>query len=257
MAKAPAYAVLGGGRWARRIHGILTREGHKVTSIENTRLESGEDEAGYKSRVCASLLASHAQIAWLCDPPGPHNSLLIEAALEVGLHVLAEKPWLCSHRETDSLVALAKARKLIVGIHYEYCLLEGVEKWRHDFSPGKELTLGGRFTMSRPGPPGVNAIDNLGSHLFAIRAYAVPESRMGEICCSFEEQDERRVWIVKGGQPISSIDFLKNKEPIIERFIGKFEAALKGASFPFGLDFALRVSDDLRASRPTQECRLT
>jgi hypothetical protein len=249
MAEAPTYALLGGGRWARRIQGILAALGYRVTAIESTPLDRAEARTSYVSRLSLALSASRTRIAWLCDPPGPHTSLLTEAALQAGLHVIVEKPWLCSRSETHSLVTLARAKGLLAGVHYEYCLLDGVEKWRREFNAGRGLFFGGRFTMSRPDHLGMTAIDNLGSHLSAIRAYSVPESRVSEICCGFEQPDERRVWVMKEGLPISHINFLRSKEPIIQRFIAKFEAALEGAEFPFGLDFALRVSDDLHAPK--------
>ena len=125
--------------------------------------------------------------------------------------------------------------------------LEQAEQWRTEFHPGTGCRFGGRFLLSRSDRSGIPAIDNLGSHLLAIREYAVPSSIISEIRCSYELPDERLVWIDKGNQRVASIDLLAHGQPIIQRFIQKVEAALDGAAFPFDLEFALRVARELHA----------
>jgi len=92
MADGPAYVILGRGRWAGRMQGILASEQRRISSIPATRRTSGETDAAYRSRLAEAMSASGAQIAWLCVLPGPHVSLMIDAALDAGLHVVAEKP---------------------------------------------------------------------------------------------------------------------------------------------------------------------
>jgi hypothetical protein len=49
---------------------------------------------------------------------------------------------------------------------------------------------------------------------------------------------------------ISAINLLTHRQPIIQRFIKKVEAALNGgAAFPFDLDFALRVANAVNACK--------
>ena len=252
MAESPSYVIVGRGRWAHTMHGILAAERRRAIFIEETRRLSSESESSYRSRLSLAMSASGAQIAWLCVPPGPHIPLMVEAAISAGLNTVVEKPWLCSRAESDSLVALAQARRLLVAIHYEYCLLEGVESWRNEFKGGAGLFFGGRFTLSRHDPPAVPTIDNLRSHLLAIRAYAVPKSVVAEIHCGYGLPDERNVWVEEQNRRTGFIDFLKNHEPIIQRFIGRLEAALEGANFPFGLEFASRVADDVDALKWAQ-----
>jgi predicted dehydrogenase len=52
----------------------------------------------------------------------PHNQLapLTRAALEAGKHVLAEKPMGITLAEVDGLIALAEAKRLTLGVFYEY-----------------------------------------------------------------------------------------------------------------------------------------
>jgi hypothetical protein len=128
-------------------------------------------------------------------------------------------------------------------MHYEYCLVEQVENWRREWSPGSGLHFGGRLKISRPNHTGLSALDNLGSHLFSIHEYCASEAQISEIDCAYEQRDERRVWLEQEHRRIAEIDLLGNKEPIIQRFIAQLEAATRGADFSFGLQFALRVAE--------------
>jgi predicted dehydrogenase len=249
MTKGPAYAIVGRGRWAGRMHGVLAAEGRRIIGIEETRRRAEESDVNYQLRLAAALAASGAQIAWLCVPPGAHTRWLIQAALEAGLHTVVEKPWPCSRMESEALRALARERKLLAAIHYEYCLLEEVETWRREFNQGVGLRWNGHFTQSEHNRLGIPALENLGSHLLALRAYATPQSRIADIRCGYELPEERRVWVEKQDWSVAAIDFLGNCEPIIQRFIARVETAAEGAEFPWGLDFAMRVAEDVTAVR--------
>jgi predicted dehydrogenase len=249
MAEGPSYVILGRGRWATRMHGILVAESRRVASIPDARRTSGEDDDAYRSRLTKAMSASGAQITWLCVLPGPHVATMIDAALDAGLHIVVEKPWQGPQRTTASLIAKAKSHRRLIAIHYEYCLLKEVERWHRDFYPGTGFRFGGHFFLSRPNQTGMDAMDNLGSHLLAIRIYAAPKSELQELRCGYEQPDERAVWLEKRNTRVAFIDLLANKERIIQRFIAKVEGSLEGAEFPLDLEFALRVANDAKVLR--------
>lgn len=240
MPEQPGYAILGRGQWASRIQSILEGEQRQVTCIGNTRREPSESEESYTARLASALRGSGAQIAWLCVTPGPHVGWMMKAAIDAGVHAIVEKPWLISASETEELVRLAKRRGIVLGMHFEYCLLDEIEAWRERHQLGRGLRFGGSFAISRADRLGIPAVVNLGCHLLAIRRYAVPQSEIAELSCVYESDDERRVWVEN-----DSVDFTDNRQPIIQRFIHRFEAAIDGAEFPFGIEFALRVAEDL------------
>lgn len=244
-----AYVILGRGRWSARMQSIIASENRRVANIPEARRASSETDAAYRSRLAEAMRASNARIAWLCVLPGPHVPLMIEAALDAGLHVVVEKPWQAAQRITEALIARAKSLHRLIAVHFEYCLLEEVEKWRRDFHRGAGLRFGGRFFLSRPNHMGISAMENLGSHLLAIRAYAAPHSAVQEIRCGYEQPDERSVWLEKNDTRVTFINLLANKEPIIQRFMAKVEASLEGADFPLDLEFALGVAKDAEALR--------
>ncbi len=249
MAEAPAYVILGRGRWAQRMRPIIAAENRTVATIEETRQRPSESESAYVGRLAETMKASGAQIAWLCVTPGPHVTRMIQAALEAGLHVIAEKPWYGSAEDTQRLQTLAQTRRRLLAVHFEYLMLEEVENWRKKFQPGAGLRFGGHFFLGRADRSGIPAIDNLGCHLLAIREFAVPASEISEIQCAYEHPDERLVWIEKAGQRTSSIDLLQGSQRIIQDFMKKVEAALDGAAFSFDLEFALRVANQLNACK--------
>jgi predicted dehydrogenase len=247
MAEGPAYVILGRGRWAKRMQPIIMAEGRSVVAIEETRQKVSESQEAYLSRLTMGMKASTAQIVWLCVTPGPHVTLMIQAAMEAGLHVVVEKPWYGSVEDTKRSQTLAAAKGRIIAVHYEYCVLEEVQKWRDEFYPGSGLQLGGRFFLSRSNQTGIPPIDNLGCHLLAIREWAVPSSEVSQIECAYERADERLVWLEKGRQKVGSIDLLNHRQLIVQRFMKRIETALDGAAFPFDLEFGLRVAIELNA----------
>jgi Oxidoreductase family, NAD-binding Rossmann fold len=247
MAEGPAYVILGRGRWAQRMRPIISGEARSVALIEETRQRASEREADYVERLAAAMKASGAQIAWLCVAPGRHVSLMIQSAIEAGLHVIVEKPWYGSSDETQRLQSLARVKGRVIAVHFEYLVLDEVEKWRAEFHPGAGCRLGGRFFSSRSDRSGIPAIDNLGCHLLAIRECAVPSAEVSEIRCGYDLPDERLVWLDRGDQRLATIDLFSHGQPIIQRFMQKVEAALDSAAFPFDLEFALRVAGELNA----------
>lgn len=249
MAEAPTYVILGRGRWAQRMHRVIAGENRAVAMIEETRQRPSEKEPAYVVRLADAIRASAAQIAWLCVFPGPHVTLMIHAALEAGLHVVVEKPWYGSAEDTHRLQAVAQGKRRLLAVHFEYLVLEEVKDWRKKFHPGASLCFGGHFLLGRSDPTGIPAIDNLGCHLLAIREFAVPASEISEIQCAYERPDERLVWLERGSQRISSIDLFQGSQHIIQNFIREVEAALGGATFPFDLEFGLRVAKQLNACK--------
>jgi hypothetical protein len=245
MTETPSYVIVGRGRWAARMKTLLEGEGRRVVSLPDARRFPSEDESSYRQRLHSSFRRSNAQIAWLCVLPGNHIPIMIEAAIGAGLHVVAEKPWFCSPEETGLLEALAKAGHLLLAVHYEYCLIEEVERWRREWHARSGLQFRGCMNVNRPNHTGLPALENLGSHLFSIHEYCVPDSAISEIACGYDQPDERRVLLEQTEGLVAEIDLFANKEPIIQRFIARVEAAIHGAQFPFDLQFALRVAQQV------------
>lgn len=245
MADAPSYIIVGRGRWGTRMHALLVGEGRRVEFASSPRREVGESDAAYQARMTRDLTAGAAQIAWLCVPPGGYVPPLIRAAIAAGLHVIVEKPWNYSREETAALQRAAEAKNLKIGVHFEYCFLSDVERWRREYARQADLRFGGIFTTSVSDHMGVSAMQNLGSHLFSILEYAVPEAAVAEIRCGYDAANQRTVWLESGKRRIDEIDLLAHHEPIIQRYLASFENSLDGEKFPIDLEFAQRVNEKL------------
>src|SRR6202795_3997699 len=180
-ANGPAYLIVGMGRWGSRIHGMLASEGRRAEFASGLRRGSDESSGAHESRLAQTFSDSAAQIVWLCVPPGAHVPNLIRAAFAAGLHVIVEKPWIYSREETTLLRDAAARAGLKGGVHFEYCLLSEVENWRRRFEQERGVGFGGTFNVHAADHLGISAMQNLGSHLMAIREYAVPHSHLSRI----------------------------------------------------------------------------
>jgi hypothetical protein len=54
------------------------------------------------------------------------------------------------------------------------------------------------------------------------------------------------VWLDSDKQRIATLEFLGSKEPIVQRFVARFENSLDGKPFRFDFAFAQRVNENLR-----------
>jgi hypothetical protein len=127
-------------------------------------------------------------------------------------------------------------------------MLSEIENWRRKYEQENGLEFGGVFNVHAGDHLGISAMQNLGSHLVAMREYAVPQSVLSEIRCGYELADQRMVWLDSDKKRVASIDFLSSKERIVQRFLARFENGLEGKPFPFDFAFAQRVNENLRLS---------
>jgi predicted dehydrogenase len=231
---------------------MLAGEQRGIVQLESTRKQPAESDDQYVARIAESLHAARAQIVWLCVPPGSHIPCLLNAAIEAGVHAIVEKPWALSRSETKELIVAAEAKNIVIGVDFEYCLLDEIQAWRQRLRGGDGLSFEGQFHTSQPDRLGLPALENLGSHLLAIRRYAAPRSEIARLSCSYLSPDERRVRIQS-----ETVDFTTNRQPILQRFVEQFEAATEGSNFEFSLEFALDVAEDtakylVRQKAPSQ-----
>ena len=243
MTGGPDYVVVGRGQWGERMKAVLHGLGRRAVMVPQSprRQSASENDAHYEARMAELLEGQGDSVIWLCIPPGDHVAPLIRVALSAGMHVVVEKPWLCTEEETATLIEDAHRMERVIGVHFEYCLLDGVRRWRDQLEEGRHGAFGGRFATPAPDRMGVPADVILGCHLRAVHEYAVPQARIAELVCAYEEPAQRVVWVEPSGQSRQEIDFTHQHEPIIQRFVTLFEDCLGTDSFPFGPAFALHT----------------
>ena len=254
MVSPLTYVVLGNGRWAAMIRDVLLKDQRRVLTFEKTRRRADESEEQFKRRISGELATlSEAQIAWLCIPPCDELPLLIESAIAAGLHVIVEKPWLCSRTETEALMEIARRRHVLVAVHFQYCFLDKVEELRTHLPVSAGDQFSGVFTISRGNRLGIPALQNFGSHLLAVREYSAPGSKIGEVRCGYSLPDERRASIETESGTVHAIELVTD-EPLIQRFSRRFEEAIPSLEFSLNLEFAMRVSEAIENIRANNNC---
>ena len=237
-APLPRYTVLGAGRWAGILAGILNKEGRGVAVLSGNRQAPDENTEAYLARQ-RRRLEDAGEIVWIAVPPGPHVPLMVRAALEQGRHVIVEKPWLADAAESRALDDFAAARGLRCAVHYQYCLLDRVRELSVTLDQGAGWAFSGQFTIGRASLNGIAANLNLGSHLVSLWRDAFPKAARGEMFVGYELADCRSVTLT-GPRGAHEIDFSQNAEPIIQRFITAFEAGTFG---PISLTVAAEIGE--------------
>jgi len=245
MSRPPAYVILGRGRWAQRMNLVLRGEGRTVAILTDTRRPPAESHEGYRLRLSQGIRASGAQVAWLCVPPGDHLAAMLEAVIDAGVHAVIEPPLRLSVDQTNEWAGRFSSNAKVVGVHYEYCLLDQLNQWTSEYRGGEGYRFAGVLRHSRRDQLGLPAMEVLGTHLLSIREFAASNAAMGQIDCGYELADVRRVWLELGQRKLGEIDFTHSREPLIQRYVARLEEALAGAEFAFGLQFAGRVAESL------------
>jgi Oxidoreductase family, NAD-binding Rossmann fold len=230
MAGAPQYTILGSGRWAGVLSDVLSRMERRATQMLSIRILAGEDDDSYRSRL-GHEFARAADTVWIAVPPGPHSVLMVEAALDVGRHVIVEKPWPGSEDDSSRLEARARSLGLGCAVHYQYPFLDAVQALRERIGDGAGHVFSGRFNISRASRNDIPAALNLGSHLVAIWRVAFPGSILGDLVVGYERDDSRLIRL-DGSRASKVVDFTHNAEPIIQRFIAAFESGNPGLIGP-------------------------
>ncbi len=140
----------------------------------------------------------------IATPNGMHYAVC-KAALEAGLHVVCEKPLCFTSAEAEELVALAKAKKRVVGVTYGYSGHQMIQQARQMIRHGDlgeirvinmSFAFGGynvkieetspaakwRFDPAKAGPS--FALGDVGTHpLFMIEAM-IPDLKIDSLLCT-------------------------------------------------------------------------
>ena len=245
MCRTARYAVIGSGRWGSVIHQILGGMGRESVLVSGNRQRQSETSSEYASRLRQTLADTKAAIAWLCVSPGPHVAQIIGRAMENGMQIIVEKPWLSSRQETEDIIQAAAAADISIGIDYEYCFLEELDSVFASVGEGTGWELSGKFVIARENRLKIPASQNLGCHLVAIQKLYCPSVDVGEIKVGYSGADCRLLKVRKmhaAGCDGIEVDFTRNREPLVQRFVRAFEeAAVTREAFPMNLVFAQEV----------------
>jgi hypothetical protein len=249
------YGVIGNGKWGKVITRLLSSISERVLILDSEKRLLGEDDIQYKVRLKKLLQSSginDVDVVWISIPAKDHK-VVIESVLSYKKHIVVEKPWLLSSDEIYYLSDLARASGKRIGVHYQYCYLNKLPLISRVVRDLKDVSFQGEFCISRFNRLKVPAINNLGVHLLAIKNVHFPYSHIKKIHSKYKTEDLRNVSISHPDY-FSKINFLKNDEPLIERFIFDFEnSIIKNKSFSLDLMVMLKINKDIVDLRKIKE----
>lgn len=140
----------------------------------------------------------------IATPNGMHYTVC-KAALEAGLHVVCEKPLCFTSAEAEELVALAEAKKRVVGVTYGYSGHQMIQQARQMIKNGDlgeirvinmSFAFGGynykieetnpaakwRFDPTKAGPS--FALGDVGTHPLFILEAMIPDMQINKLMCT-------------------------------------------------------------------------
>ena len=239
--------LIGKGQWGGKLYEILSREGVLADWPSLSRCAPDESIDEYRRRVLDVFRKCKGDVVWLATPP-VNQSLMIELAIEAGKHIVVEKPWSVSAEETKRLSYLAKEKGLITGVSYIYCFLNGVVEKAEKLSKARKVE--GCFSVRTKNRLLLSSLDNLGSHIVAIRNYICPEAELHNLKTAYGVINERSVTLYYSGNIVENIDFTITQEPVVQRFTAAFLNQVKnGAAFEFDFNFASMVMEEIKKIR--------
>jgi GFO/IDH/MocA oxidoreductase family protein len=234
--------VVGRGNWGTKLQGILFREGLLADWPLLPRRTLHENSDLFRSRVRAVLQKSRGDVVWLAVPPAD-QALMVEAVIDLGRHVIIEKPWMVSHSITKELVNRAQKCGVMTGVSYIYCFLDSVIKQAELFKQAEGFE--GDFFVATDNRLGLPSVYNLGAHLLAIRGYVCPNAKLLNLRTGYNSENTRSVTFYYGSSR-KHIEFLYTSEPIVQRFAMTFlNGITSGTSFKFDLAFSSKITKEL------------
>ncbi len=132
----PGIAIVGYGYWGPKLVRNFLQEA-SFSPVVIVEENPGRLARGLRENPGAQGLASFADVLRRADlsavalatPVATHHPLA-KAALEAGKHMLVEKPLATTSAQAEELVALAAARRLVLGVDHTYVYHSAVQRIR-------------------------------------------------------------------------------------------------------------------------------
>ena len=242
------YGIVGDGRWSGVLKTVLCERTEKVTTIKLPRRGIQQSPVEYGNRLKSLLKTKLAglDIVWIATPP-VDQEIFVESVLSLNKHVIVEKPWLCDKDRTKRLIEIAEVRKKKIGVHYQYCYLNQIAEVVAEINrrPFRVMRFAGEFCIDRENRLSIPSRLNLGVHLLAVKNMYFENAIIEKLLTGYGMENRRNI-VVSTEQSRFEIDFLRNREPIIQRFVEHFERCVaEERTFPLDLKLSMKILDDL------------
>jgi len=253
MERQYRYGIVGDGRWSGVIRGILGERTENVTTIKLPRRGIGQSPLEYGNRIKGLLEANIADldIVWIATPP-VDQEIFVDSVLSFDKHVIVEKPWLCDRDRTRRLIEISKERKKNIAVHYQYCYLSQIAEVVDEIKSRScnVVSFEGEFCIDREDRLSIPSRLNLGVHLLAVKNMYFEDAITERLLTGYGMENKRNI-VLTTEQSRYEIDFLRNREPIIQRFVEHFERCVtEEREFPLDLKLSMKKLDDLDRMGP-------
>ena len=240
---SPVFALVGQGRWGKKIQKILIDLGYSVVVIPLSRKEPFETKHQYALRAEALLARVDFDILWLSIPPQGQFTLLCEG-MRSCRHIIIEKPLLLNKEQISEIRTMAFERSVTVGVHYQYCFLDAIYELKNLIkSEVSKFEFSGVFRVANSNRLGISPEFNLGIHLVAIKMLHFPNAKLGKIESAYDSTN-RRYFSLACDKKKYSLDFTENREPLVQRFVAEYIKCFSSSeNFQLDIDFSANVVD--------------
>lgn len=237
----PTFVLIGAGgiskAYAQAFADSLSWE---LTGVADIRLEAAQEVAAIAGAqafddiemMCAELQPTAAIV---CTPPNTHAAICIEL-MNLGIHVLCEKPLAITSRDAARMVSAAEANDVIFTMGSKFRFVEDVQETRRIIESGKlgeivlfENTFAGFCDMSQrwnsnPEISGGGVLIDNGTHSIDIMRFllgSVTELQVveGRRIQNLEVEDTARLFVRNAAGAMGSIDLSWSMNKVQPHFI--------------------------------------
>lgn len=229
-----------GNNWGDKIYKILKSTDNDVIKLSIKNPNKYIDYKTYIKTLKKILKKNENKIniIWLAISPNKKIQFdVVKECIKNNFNLVIEKPWLVSKKKTMFLIKLQKKYKVQVGFNFEYLYLKFFKKI-NNYSFYKKSSVLLNFHVKNDKLKKIH-FNELGSHLLAIKKYYFKNNKKVRISTGFQK-NLRSITLDKGKNNEKNLDFTKNKEPLIQRFIKDYLKHLKTKQ-RYSLDFILAL----------------
>ncbi|MEQ1863932.1 MAG: Gfo/Idh/MocA family oxidoreductase [Micropepsaceae bacterium] len=179
--------LVGGGRWGRVHAGVLTQilpQGSEVLWVSRHNREAAASFAAGKTGQTSIAMVADIEQALKRKPDAAiivtaahTHAAMARAALENGVPALVEKPFVLTRQDADDLIALARAKSILlgVGLHLLFAsyLRHFRSLWRERIVVGAQIAwldceTEARYGETKRADPSTPKVHDVYPHLWAV-----------------------------------------------------------------------------------------
>ena len=207
------YCVIG-NNWGLRIYKILKTQKKNVYLFKTNEKKCSKK---YFKELKNYFQKNKISFVWIATSPLKRFQL-INFCLNQNLNLILEKPILLKKSQYQFLQKKIKLKKKYCFIHFEYLFLNQLKKL---YLKNVKL-INMYFQHKKVNKHNINPLLNNGTHLASIKLFYFKKIKNVNYFVTEGKKNERKIEIINN-KKVKIIDFTKNKEKIVQKFINYVE----------------------------------